>query len=85
MRGHVCGWLSERASLTTVLGLTIELGLSRMQAGAHDRLGRACRALGDEQQARRHWEEALALYTKLGVPAADEVRARLATTRDGPA
>jgi hypothetical protein len=41
-----------------------------------------CRALGDEDQARRHWQEALAIFTELGVPEAGEVRARLTVTRD---
>ena len=34
-------------------------------------------ALGDEDRARDHYEQALALYTELGVPEADEVRAEL--------
>jgi hypothetical protein len=41
-----------------------------------------CRALGDEDQARRHWQDALAVYTELGVPEAGEVRARRTMTRD---
>jgi hypothetical protein len=33
---------------------------------------------GDLRQARRHWREALSLYTELGAPEAEEVRAKLA-------
>jgi tetratricopeptide (TPR) repeat protein len=47
------------------------------QARAHDGLARACQATGDQAQARRHWEEALTLYTHLGAPEGDQVRARL--------
>ncbi|WP_189857814.1 hypothetical protein [Streptomyces poonensis] len=32
----------------------------------------------DRHGARRHWEDALRLYTDLGVPDADSVRAQLA-------
>jgi DNA-binding SARP family transcriptional activator len=47
------------------------------QARAHDGLGRAFHILGDPGQARRHWEQALALYTRLGAPEADQIRAQL--------
>jgi hypothetical protein len=40
-----------------------------------------CRAFGDEDQARRHRREALTIFTELGVPEADQVRARLAATQ----
>jgi tetratricopeptide (TPR) repeat protein len=43
-----------------------------------DGLGQACLALGDPGLARQHWEEALVLYTSLGWPEADQIRARLA-------
>jgi hypothetical protein len=48
------------------------------QARAHEGLGHAHRALGDRAQARRHFERALAIYTDLGMPQADTVRAQLA-------
>jgi DNA-binding SARP family transcriptional activator/Flp pilus assembly protein TadD len=49
------------------------------QARAHNGLGHAHHALGDADRARLHWGEALTLYTDLGFPEADEVRARLAS------
>jgi hypothetical protein len=33
--------------------------------------------MGSEGRARRHWQRALALFTRLGTPEAEEVRARL--------
>jgi tetratricopeptide (TPR) repeat protein len=53
-------------------------GEKHEQAAAHNGLARACHASGDLGQARRHWNEALALYVTLGTPEADQVRARLA-------
>jgi hypothetical protein len=34
-------------------------------------------ALGDPGQARGHWQEALALYTDMGMPEAEQARASL--------
>jgi tetratricopeptide (TPR) repeat protein len=48
------------------------------QARAQDGLGRAYHAAGDHERARAHWEQALALYTELGVPEAEQIRAQLA-------
>jgi tetratricopeptide (TPR) repeat protein len=50
------------------------------QARAYNGLARARQRAGDLGQARHHWNEALTLYTTLGVPEADEVRAHLAGT-----
>lgn len=47
-------------------------------ARARDGLGHACDRTGDRDQARRHWQDALALFTELGVPEAERIRARLA-------
>jgi hypothetical protein len=33
-------------------------------------------------QARHHWPQALTLYTELGAPEADQVRAQLAAAAD---
>jgi tetratricopeptide (TPR) repeat protein/transcriptional regulator with XRE-family HTH domain len=71
------------ASFAAALELSIELDLPHIRARAHDGLGRACHALGDADQARHHWQQALAIFTELGVPGADEVRARLAAREDG--
>jgi tetratricopeptide (TPR) repeat protein/transcriptional regulator with XRE-family HTH domain len=48
------------------------------QARAHDGLAAACHAAGEQRKAGHHWKTALALYTELGAPEADQVRARLA-------
>jgi tetratricopeptide (TPR) repeat protein len=70
------------ATFTVVLDLGIELDLGHMQARALDGLGRACQALGDADEARSNWQQALAIFTKLGVPEAEQVRARLAASQD---
>jgi len=46
-------------------------------ARAHAGLARTHRDLGDRDQARAHYRQALSLYTELGMPAADEIRAAL--------
>ncbi|MEV6715523.1 BTAD domain-containing putative transcriptional regulator [Lentzea sp. NPDC051208] len=50
------------------------------QALAHDRLAAVFEQLG-AAGAAAHWQRALALFTELGAPEADGVRARLARTR----
>ncbi len=50
------------------------------QALAHDRLAEVFDELG-AAGAAAHWQRALALFTELGAPEADGVRARLARTR----
>jgi tetratricopeptide (TPR) repeat protein len=57
-----------------------DVGDTYQQARAHDGLARAHHALARPDQARDHWEQALALYTRLGAPEADQVRGRLAGT-----
>ncbi|MGH3156420.1 MAG: tetratricopeptide repeat protein, partial [Streptosporangiaceae bacterium] len=63
---------------TAALDLAGQIGRKYEQARAHDGLGRAHHDLGDPVQARHHQQEALARYTELGDPEADQVRARLA-------
>jgi tetratricopeptide (TPR) repeat protein len=60
------------------LDLTSRAGYPDLRARAHNGLGHACHATGDLRQARQHWQEALALYTELGAPEADQVSAHLA-------
>jgi DNA-binding SARP family transcriptional activator len=59
------------------LGMAVRAGDVYQQARAHQGLGDAGRAAGDRHQARPHWREALTLYTSLGTPEADDVRAQL--------
>lgn len=49
------------------------------QARAHDGLAHIHLAGADPGQARHHWRRALAIFTELGVPEADQVRQRLAS------
>ena len=49
------------------------------QARAHDGLPRRHHATGELDQASQRWRQALALYTDLGVPEADDVHAHLTT------
>jgi len=53
-------------------------GARDQQARARAGLGHAHRALGEPALAREHYQHALILYTELGVPEADQIRARLA-------
>ncbi len=62
---------------TAALTLAIQTGDRYEQARAHNGLAHTHHASGDPDQARHDWSEALALYTDLGVPEADDVRAHL--------
>ena len=66
-----------RAQHHDALTLACQMGDRYEQARAHDGLGRSWHASGDHAQARYHWQQALALYTDMGVPEAGPVRARL--------
>ena len=59
-------------------GIASEIGDKYQQARAHDGLARAHHALARHVQARHHWTKALALYTHLGTPQADQIRTQLA-------
>jgi len=56
----------------------VQAGDRYEQARAQHCLGRLYQATGDTDLARRHWQEALTRYADLGVPEAEEVRAKLA-------
>jgi tetratricopeptide (TPR) repeat protein len=71
-----------RARHATALGLASQTGDKYEQARAHHGLACSYHATGDDGQARHHWRQALAIYTKLGAPQADQVRAQLATADD---
>jgi tetratricopeptide (TPR) repeat protein len=58
-----------RVRYAAALGLASQIGGKYQEARAHNGLG----------QARRHWQEALTLYTTLGTPEASRVRAQLIT------
>jgi tetratricopeptide (TPR) repeat protein/transcriptional regulator with XRE-family HTH domain len=67
-----------RAEHNAALDLAARTGDKYQQARAHHGIGQACRAGGDVGGACRHWQQALALFTELGTPEADQVRTQLA-------
>lgn len=78
------GILRDRGATTEALdthrealALAEQLGNRDLKARAHDGIARAHATLGDIDAARPHWWEALAIYRHLGIPEANEVRARL--------
>ena len=67
-----------RAQHAAALSLASHIDHKYEQARAHNGLGDAYHATGELGEARPHWQQALTLYTQLGAPEADEIRARLA-------
>jgi hypothetical protein len=65
------------ARYTAALGLASRIGDQYEQARAHDGLARGHHAVGEADQARRHWQRALALFSRLGTPEAGELRSQL--------
>jgi len=63
---------------TAVLALTADADATAEQARAHAGIARTHDGDGDPDRARHHWEQALTRYARLGVPAAEEIRALLA-------
>ncbi|MGH3799655.1 MAG: tetratricopeptide repeat protein [Pseudonocardiaceae bacterium] len=63
---------------TTALTLATHVGDRYEKARAHNGLAHIHLDAGDLDQARQHWHHALALYTDLGVPDADDVQTFLA-------
>ena len=66
----------------SALTVTLECGNRDVQARALDGIARILRTTGHPHEAREHWQEALTIYTELGMPQADEVRTRLAALAD---
>jgi DNA-binding SARP family transcriptional activator/tetratricopeptide (TPR) repeat protein len=62
--------------------LADQIGDKSMSARAHNGLGHAHHADGNPSQGRYHWHVALTLYTDLGVPEAEQVRALLGEARN---
>jgi len=59
-------------------------GARDQQARAHTGLGTAYHALADLARAREHLQQALAIYTELGAPETDHIRADLASLDQSP-
>ncbi len=53
---------------TAALTIAVDIGDREQQARAHTGLSRAHHALGNPTQARHHYQQALTLYTSLGLP-----------------
>jgi DNA-binding SARP family transcriptional activator/tetratricopeptide (TPR) repeat protein len=68
---------------TAALTLATQIGDTYEQARAHNGLGAALHAAGDADLARHHRRRALDLYSELGAPEADDVRARMAALDHG--
>ncbi|WP_250029388.1 tetratricopeptide repeat protein [Paractinoplanes maris] len=64
----------DRTHHAAALAIAEAVGNRRQQARAHTGLGHAHHDAGEPAAAREHYEQALVLYTDLGVPEADEVR-----------
>ena len=76
---HATGQSEQaRAQHAAALALAVETGDRYQQARAHTGLAHTHHAAGEHGLARQHWQHALTLYTDLGVPDADDVRAHLA-------
>jgi tetratricopeptide (TPR) repeat protein len=65
------------------LGLFREIGDRTGEAETLNGLGEVFLATGRPGQARRHWQEALTLYTTLGAPEAGQIRAQLTRSKIG--
>ncbi len=68
---------------SAALTLASQIGDAYEQARAHNGLGAALHATGDITLARHHWLCALGLYSELGAPELDGVRARVAALESG--
>jgi tetratricopeptide (TPR) repeat protein len=64
------------------LAMAIQCGDKCEQARAHSGLASACQVTGDSEQARSHWQ-ALAPYTDLGTPEAEQVRIQIEAAAEG--
>lgn len=66
-----------RVLYAAALRLAVQIEEKQDEAAAHRGLGNTYAATGDPGQARSHWRQALTLYTSLGAPEADQLRAWL--------
>jgi DNA-binding SARP family transcriptional activator/tetratricopeptide (TPR) repeat protein len=73
---------NARAKHAAAVTLTWHTGEKYERARAHKGLGSCYDAMADLTRAREHWQQALAIYTELGSPEADEIRARLGAGTD---
>ena len=69
---------------TAALTLASRTGDSYQQARSHQGLAAACHAAGQQGQAQQHWQRALDIYTRLGVPEAEQMRTSPTPARQAP-
>jgi tetratricopeptide (TPR) repeat protein len=72
------------AHYTAAHAIAAEIDNNYQQARAHAGLGHAHRTLNDPTHARRHYQQARTLYTDLGLPDADQIKAHLADLAADP-
>jgi len=68
---------------TATLSLASQIGHPYEQARAHGGLAVSYQGVGEHSQARRHWQEALRLYTTVGAQEVKQIRAQLAGSAAG--
>jgi tetratricopeptide (TPR) repeat protein len=77
---HVTGQLREAlVQHTAALTLANQIDDRYEQARAYNGLAHAHHTTSDFDLARHHWQQALTLYTDLGIPDADDIRTHLVT------
>jgi tetratricopeptide (TPR) repeat protein len=74
---HTAGDPAAITHHTAAHTIAADIGDRDQQARAHTGLGHAHHTLNQPARARQHYRHALALYTDLGMPDADQVRAHL--------
>ena len=77
---HMGRPVEARAWHAAALEGASQIDTKHEQADAHNGLARGYYATGDLAAARRHWRQALAVYTDIDAPEAAQVRAQLAAT-----
>ncbi len=73
---------NARAKHATAVDLTWHTGEKYERARAHKGLGCCYHTMADLTRAREHWQQALAIYSELGSPEAEQIRARLGADTD---
>jgi siroheme synthase len=68
---------ADRGELETALGLAAEARNTYQQASTHRDLAESYHLVGEDEQARHHWQQALTLYTQLGASEASQIQSRL--------
>jgi tetratricopeptide (TPR) repeat protein len=76
---HHTSALTHHTSALTHHTSAADIANRDQQARAHTGLGHAHHTLNDLARARQHYQHALTLYTDLGMPDADQIRAHLTT------